>query len=156
MKRRFANMHVRALCHASEDIERVERAVLNLVGDRDLSVTATKGHHGNEILLVEATIQDSAGIEEVVGKLGQEDLRKVLATLEDRMDDSNNLFLRLDKQASYAGETKLATGDDVVSVRLHVNAYPAKREIAISTATAFIEALIEGQGARTDSAGSIG
>jgi RNA binding exosome subunit len=153
LKQRFCNMQVRALCHATESVERVERAVRNLVGERELSISSTKGHHGNEITLVETTVQDQAGIAEVLAALGTRDLRELVETLDARLDESNNLFFRVDKQASYAGTARLSTDEDVISVRVHVNAYPAKREVAMAVAVEYIRELIGG--ATVDAASSI-
>ncbi len=141
---RLTNLHARALCHATESLAKVEAAVGNVVGDADLEVSTTKGHHGNEITVVEATVSDAKGIATILARLGRSALDEIISSLDSRLDDSNNLFFRIDKQAAYAGDLRLSSGEDVVSVRVHVNAYPAKRDVAISVATRFIQE-IQGQ-----------
>lgn len=123
-------MYARAFCHSTEDLEKVKRAMTNALGDAELKVTSTEGHHGNPILLLEATVTDKDDIAEFFSRLGPDGRDTILETLGSRLDDSCNLFVRLDKQAAFRGDMRLASGDDVISIRIHVNAFPARSEIA--------------------------
>lgn len=136
----FSAVHVRALCHATEERERVERAVLNTIGEVELETSRTHGHHGNEILVIEAHTKGSRHAELLFDRLSPSDVEEVLATLDLRMDESCNLFVRIDKQKAFGGEVTLARGDDIVSVRVKVAAFPAKKSIAIPAVTDFLVA----------------
>jgi len=124
-------MHVRALCHATEKLESVKQTVLNVIGEAELQVSHTSGHHGNEILIVEARVEDAQRGLELFHKLSDSDKEMVLNTLEKRVDESCNLFLRVDKQAAFRGKMTLAQNDDAIAVRMKVTAYPAKKEIVV-------------------------
>lgn len=146
MKRNFSVLFARAICHATEDLDKVKLAMANTIGDRDLKVSATEGHHGNPITVVEGSVKDADGISEFFERLGEGDLRGLLDSLNLRLDDSCNLFLRVDKQAACLGEVKLSPGEDVVSVRVRVSAFPARREIAEEVVREFVESLLSGRG----------
>jgi len=131
-------LYARAFCHSTEDLEKVKRAMTNVLGDVELKVTSTEGHHGNSILLLAATVKDMDDIAKFFSRLGPNGRDTILETLESRLDDSCNLFVRLDKQAALREDARLASGDDVISIRIHVNAFPARREIARETVVQFL------------------
>lgn len=138
-------MHARAYSHATENLDKVEQAVLNLVGDCELNVSMTEGHHGNPIHIVEAFLQGGKEISSFFSRLGDRVLRELDESLEQRMDDSCNLFMRFEKQAALMDDLRLARTDDAIQVRLKVRAFPAKSEAAVSEARAFIRSELEGR-----------
>ena len=134
-------MHVRALCHATEVLDRVKQSVTNAIGDVALETRRTAGHHGNEILVVEGHSNDSMNVRHLFGELPPGDRVHLLSTLDQRLDEACNLFLRIDKQAAYKGRVTLATSEDSVAVRLKVRAFPAKPDVAAEIVTEFIHGL---------------
>ena len=135
-------MHARVLCHATEVRERVERAMLNAIGEAELEVTSTQGHHGNEILIIEAHLKGRrAG--DLLGRLPSADLRRVIETASERIDDSCNLHIRIDKQKAFKGEVVLASDDDAIAIRMKVTAFPAKKPLAVQAATDFLAAVAD-------------
>jgi RNA binding exosome subunit len=145
MKRPFSSLHARALCHATEVLERVELAVTNAIGGASLETRRTEGHHGNEIVVVEAHTTDTQNVRHLFTALSEDDRTLLLSTLDQRLDESCNLFLRVDKQAAYAGRTALATTEDSIAVRLKINAYPAKRDVAALATAEFVHDLSSGK-----------
>ena len=124
-------MHGRVLSHATERLERVEKSIQNVFRDSKLEVKRTVGHHGNPIIVVEASTTSMDAIADMLARLQPRDIEMLLKTLEDRIDDSCNLFVRLDKQSAFAGEMRLAENDDAIAVRIKVRAFPAKKALAI-------------------------
>jgi len=142
VKKPFAGLYARAFCHATEDLEKVKQALRNTIGDAEMQISQTEGHHGNPITIVESGVES---IEEISGffeKLAEDDLRFVLDTLSTRVDEGCNLFLKIDKQAAYEERIRLGRNDDVLSIRIKVIAYPAKCEVAQGTTRTFIESII--------------
>ena len=118
--------------------------MLNTVGEVELETKRTAGHHGNEIGVVEAHITDARAMGHLCESLPKNDREQLSNTLAERLDDSCNLFLRVDKQSAYDGRIVLARSDDVILIRLKVNAYPAKKEIAVQKTAEFICGLDQG------------
>lgn len=145
MKGPFSSLHARALCHATEVLDRVKRSVTNAVGDVELETKRTAGHHGNEILVVEAHSTDPRSVKHLFGMLSATDRKMLLSTIDRRLDDSCNLFLRIDKQAAYGGRVTLDSSEDSIALRLKVSAFPAKPEVAVEVVSGFIHGL-EGTG----------
>ena len=142
VKRSFAGLYARAFCHATEDLEKVNRALRNTIGDAEIQTSRTEGHHGNPITIVEANVESIEEISRFFEKLAVDDLRFVLDTLSTRMDEGCNLFLKIDKQAAYKESIRMRCNDDVISIRIKVIAFPAKREVAQGTTRTFVESIV--------------
>ena len=102
-----------------------------------------RGYHGNPITVMEAKITRSREIRDFFASLDTNDVRKLLDTLELRVDEESMFFLRLDKQEAYQGRIVLGRGDDVISVRGKVKSYPQSRENAINAMRDFLSNELE-------------
>lgn len=132
MNRRFSSIHARALCHATENIEKVEQAVRLVIPDAELEVSKATGHHGNSIDVLEARSKDEAVVDSLFDRLIREDVAELNRSMDLRIDESCNFYLRVDKQDAYRGTLRLSTGDDAVAIRIKVVAFPARREKALA------------------------
>lgn len=130
MKKVFSGLYARTICHATEDLDKVQQALRTVVGDAEVSVSKTEGHHGNPITILEASVEEHDSIDEFFRRIDGPVLEEVLGSLDCRMDDGCNIFLKLDKQAAFSGEVRMATNDDAVSVRMKVSAFPARPAVA--------------------------
>ncbi|OGS55911.1 MAG: hypothetical protein A3K60_03345 [Euryarchaeota archaeon RBG_19FT_COMBO_56_21] len=130
MNRIFPSLHARAFCHATEELDKVKMAVLNAVGEGGFSVTKGEGHHGNSIEILEAAVYREGDIIRFFERFDKEDIEALRGTLNARVDEGCNLFVKVDKQSAFKGIIKLGTGDDVISVRVKIRAFPAKAELA--------------------------
>jgi RNA binding exosome subunit len=138
MQARFATLHARTICHATEDPDRVEQAIRTLVGDAAIESTEAEGHYGNRIMVMEVSLDKDKDIVELLSRLSHESLREICDTIDRRLDDSCNLFVRLDKQEAFRGILSLSDGDDVIALRIKIRAFPAKREDAASIFEEFV------------------
>jgi RNA binding exosome subunit len=121
-----AYIDIRFSSHATEDPEKVKKAVYNLFpADRIEEVTfkkgIIKGHYGNPIILFETRIKDKemikAFIEKLSAKLSHLDKEK-MSRESNLFIEKSNLYLRLDKQASFEDELKLCSTDPI-HIRIH-------------------------------------
>ncbi|OGS43682.1 MAG: hypothetical protein A3K76_04515 [Euryarchaeota archaeon RBG_13_57_23] len=142
MNKIFSILHARAYSHATEDLDKVKMAVLSTVGEADFNVTSGEGHHGNPIEIVEVAVDKEDDIIRFFERFDKKDIEALKGTLNARVDDGCNLFVKVDKQSAFKGIIKLGTGDDVISVRVKVRVFPAKPELAQSAADAFLTQLI--------------
>jgi RNA binding exosome subunit len=138
VKKTFIGLRARTYSHATEDLEKVKLAFSNAVGALDLRISRTEGHHGNPITVIEGETKQARAISEFFQRLSDGDLNKILRTLDERTDEGCNLFLRLDKQAAYDGRAELTEGDDIVSVRVRVGAFPSRCEVAKDLVRSFV------------------
>lgn len=136
----FHYLEFRVHCHATEEEARVRQAFAFVTGVEDPEMSQAEGYHGNPILVLTATLENSSDIAAFWERAKAEgQLEVVLRELDQRVDDDCNLFARFDKQEAYQGRLRLARHDDVISMRGKVAAYPAKRALALDAAREYLE-----------------
>ncbi len=118
-------------------------AIRFVSGAEDISVTRSRGFHGNPILILEAMVKSKKRIDSIFQSLGHQTLRELRETLESRLDDDSNFFFRLDKQAAYEGHIAISTQDDVIAVKGKVKAYPNNRERAKKAMMDYLDQLLQ-------------
>jgi RNA binding exosome subunit len=134
-------VEVRAFCYATEAEDRVETALRTLLpADVALERAESEGHFGDPILVLSARVERTDEVREVLAALAHlpaTEYDRLVAELDERVDEDCNLFVSLDKQAAYDGEVRLGDG---ITLRGKVEAYPAKREAALENARDLLEA----------------
>ena len=140
----FHYVDLRTFCYATEDERRVEGALRTfLPEDVELERETTEGHHGDRILVLSVRLERADEMRHVFGKLAElASFDRLIAELDDRIDEDCAFFVQLDKQAAYNGEVELGRG---IMLRGKVEAYPAKKERAIEAATEALEAIQAGE-----------
>ncbi|WP_255194062.1 RNA-binding protein [Natronobeatus ordinarius] len=131
---------LRAFCYVTEDEKRVEDALRTFLPEEfELERAETEGHYGDRILILSARVENADDVRHVLSRLADlETFDRLLDELDDRVTENTELFLRLDKQAAFNGEVRLGDG---ITFRAKVEAYPAKKEIAVERAEEVLEAL---------------
>lgn len=129
------SIHLRTYAHATESREKVVKALMELLPE-DLrssvspSIEVYEGYYGNPIEVITVDVNDprltTRILEYIVSRLSDMDRRRLLATLEDRVDRNGDLYLRFNKQEAFRGSIALEEGDDVV--RVHVRFSGGRRE----------------------------
>jgi hypothetical protein len=129
----FSRVEARAYSRATEIVERVTTAILNVFPEeiRDkakVNTTKTEGYNQVPILVISAVVADKVSskiaADHLLKALSPGDRQAVLETLKQRLDDHCVLFVRIDKQAAYLGHLQLAAELDVISVQVQVRQYP--------------------------------
>jgi len=122
----IAYMDIRVFAHATEDQDKVQTAVRNLLPENLAQTilfqkTTLEGHHGNPITLFTAKLTDKKLLPTVLEKIGsglssldKEDLSQDLKLHLEK----SNLFLRLDKQSAYLGTFKF-NQNDPIHLKIH-------------------------------------
>jgi len=122
----IAYIDVRVFAHATEDLDKVVKAVYNilpteLADEIVFKKTNLKGYYRNPIILLETRIKKRDAAKTVFGKLasGLSSLDKELLNNEIKQRlNKGNLFIRLDKQSAYLNKLKLRS-DDPIHFRIH-------------------------------------
>ncbi len=137
----FHRLEFRVYTHATEDEAKVRKALDFATGGAEVVETATEGHHGNPIRILEATVERPGAIRAFFGRLPKEDVERLAAEADRRLDEDLFFHLRLDKQEAYQGRLSLADHDDIIAVRGKAASFPAKRERALPGLVEYLQDL---------------
>ncbi|MFH1650037.1 MAG: RNA-binding domain-containing protein [Candidatus Woesearchaeota archaeon] len=120
----------------SESIEKAFTSLLPLdLAEEKLKLnkTTAQGFEGKNIVILTLFLQKHrhirAFIEHLNTKLDDETKAK-LRTQENRLDEEQNFFLRLDKEALLDGKYVITDGGTCIHCRLNIAAFPKTREAA--------------------------
>jgi RNA-binding protein len=122
----IAYINIRVFEHATEDPEKVQTAVRNMlpqeIADALLFESSNlTGHYGNSIVLFTATLTDKKLLLNALEKIGAElsslDKEAFYTDLKLHLEKSN-LYLRFDKQSAYLGNIKF-TQNDPIHFKIH-------------------------------------
>ncbi len=117
---------IRVSVHATEDPQKVQAAVRNLMPDElaqtiFFEITNLTGHYGNSITLVTAKLTDKKLLPKTLEKIGAGlnslDKEQLCTDLGLHLE-RGNLFLRFDKQSAFLGQFKF-TQNDPIHVKIH-------------------------------------
>lgn len=134
----IAYIDVRVFAHATEDLDRVLRAVRNTLPPESANTVTFKkttltGHHGNPITLFEARIKNKkvarAFLEKLASGLSMVDKQALNSEITQHLENGN-LYIRLDKQSAYLGEFRLGSTDPI-HLRMHFRKPSAEEVIDI-------------------------
>ena len=130
MKVPIAKINIRFSVHATENPEKVKKAVDYLfspdyIEDVTFKKTVLKGHYGNLIGLFEAQIKDPRVVKSVVetlsSNLSQSDKEKIISE-SSLFIERSSLYLRFDKQDAFRGELKLHKADPIyIRIRFKIH-----------------------------------
>jgi len=117
----IAHIDLRVFAHATEDPNKVQTAVCNLL-PVELSKTlvfektSCTGHHGNPITLFTSKLTDKkllpTAIEKIGKDLGSLDKEELNRDIKLHLE-KGNLYLRFDKQSAFLGVLKLSLNDPI-------------------------------------------
>lgn len=134
---RDLKLHFRTFVHATEDPERVADALLYAMavdeeteGASRLEPSRLKGHHGNDIQVVEAKLGQDRDIARCLGRLrteAREVARRIADELDERLDeDDGAVRWRFDKQQAVQRRLRLTRGGDAIQVELRIPRIPGR------------------------------
>jgi len=134
----FHYIDLRTFCYATEDEKRVEDALRAFLPEEfELDRMENTGHHGDRIVVLSARVETADEMRYILDRLAElDDIDRILAELDERVDDNCSFFLRLDKQAAFKNTIALGKG---ITLRAKVEAYPAKHDAAVENAREAIE-----------------
>jgi RNA binding exosome subunit len=138
----FVNkIETRAYARVTEIPERVTTSIQSVFPEhlrQRLVITKSKaeGQAGDAIIIIIATLEGQDDCEPVLRyifeQMDRSSLRTIERSLDIRLDDDCNFFLRIDKQAAFLGNLKIGEEIDVINVRFRFKQYPrCKREEVI-------------------------
>jgi RNA binding exosome subunit len=136
------NISYRAFVYGTENKEKVLESIKTLFPNSSPQCEATEGYYKNTVLILSNKIDKKREIKDFVEKLSKLNVparKRILNSLEDKMDDFGNLFLRFDKQRAFLGDLKVVDHGDSIHLKIKIAAYPAKKKVAIEIARKLFE-----------------
>ncbi len=132
------NISYRLIVYGTEDEEKVLEALRNILPGAAPEREEAEGYHGNPITVLRGRITRRRALREFMESF-REVFRGRMDELKDRFDDNGNLFLRLDKQEALKGKWQPVEHGDAIHLKIKVEAYPARREVAAENIKGFLE-----------------
>ena len=122
----IAYVEVRVFSHATEDPEKVQMAVCNILPEQltqelVFSKSTLTGHYGNPITLLEIKLEDRKLLPLMLKKIGSSLSALDKEALEEEFKlrlEKRSLFLRFDKQSAFLGNIKIGSNDPI-RVKIH-------------------------------------
>ena len=118
-------IEIRAVAHATENLEKVKQAVGTILPETqppvEFTVTQTRGYYGNPIRVVVVKLSRPLDLNplfhSLVSHLAENTRTRIQGTLGERVDKKGSLYLRFDKQDGLQGSLQLRD-DDPIHVRI--------------------------------------
>ncbi len=134
----FHYIDLRTFCYATEDEKRVTEALQYYLPEEfEVERADSEGHYGDRIVVLSARVENADDMRQVLRRVAElDDVDRFIDELDQRVDENCSLFLSLDKQAAFNGESAVGDG---ITLRAKVEAYPAKKEAAVENAREAIE-----------------
>ncbi|MEM1541568.1 MAG: RNA-binding domain-containing protein [Ignisphaera sp.] len=114
-------------CHATEDVEKVKQALLNVFPPNlrdsiNIEQETLYGYHGNPIIRFKIVLEGDEAVEMLkylLKMLKETDRNLIINTIDVRYNKkSNEFFMRLSKQEAYMGNIAVYDGDDAIRVSI--------------------------------------
>lgn len=133
------NAVLRVHCHATEEEDRVRRALAALAGEARPKRMSAEGHFKNPIVVLEVTLRkdDAEAFWERV-RAARGAAEQLAAEAERRIDDTATCYARFDKQRAYLGELALTQSDDAIQLRSKLAVHPPGKTPAVELLRAFL------------------
>lgn len=121
------SLELRAYVHATEERERVLKALRSVLGEEFWSTAVVleeryEGHYGNPVTVLTVRLpsaeQAATALKSILSRLSNGDIAILLQSLEERVDRNGSLYFRLSKQDAYLGRLILYEADDVIRVSI--------------------------------------
>jgi RNA binding exosome subunit len=135
----IAYIDLRVFAHSTEDPDKVQTAVRNLlpieISEKLMFEKQNcTGHHGNPIILFTSKLTDKKLLPKSLEKIGKElgalDKEELNHDIKLHLE-KGNMYLRFDKQSAFLGSFKL-TQNDPIHFKIHFKNKTAQEIMAIS------------------------
>lgn len=118
---RIEKLLIQVLCHATEDQEKVLRAVRNVLGEAadkiSISSETLKGHYGDPVTMIRMFLLDENACEEVflriLSSLSRFEREEIWSERVKRGKHGGKLYIRLDKQEAFLGRIRQSDKDPI-------------------------------------------
>lgn len=136
---RIERMFIQVLCHATENRDKVLKAVGNVLGDAadktSISSETVKGYYGDPVIIMRIYLLDEEACEKVllriISSLSKFEREELWSERTKKGKHGGKLYIRLDKQEAFLGRIRQSDKDPiriVVEVRGNVDILRSRLE----------------------------
>ena len=117
--RPIKSAEISVFSHATEDEEKVKKAITNLIPGKEIIIEESKlsGHFEDPIILFTSKIENRKEASELLAliykRLSSVDRLQIDSDLVDRVDEAGVIYFRIDKQKAYFGRVVLNDADPI-------------------------------------------
>ena len=137
------NIKYRMFVYENEDEQELRTALNNIFPDVIPEVEEAEGLLEDEIIILSGVIDKKRYLKDFLNnlfeELGTDEIIKLYDDIDKKMDDQCNLFLRLSKEDAIYEDLHIIDNGDSIHLKIKVEAYPAKKEIAVKNMKEFIK-----------------
>ena len=142
----IAFVQLRCYCHATEDRNKVETALSTILGKvwegiKPVTWQLHEGYYGNTIESLNLRLGKKSDIadllQDLFARMQKEDKHEIEKSLTQRLDEDNNLHLRLDKQAAFRGDIRIGS-EDTIRLQIKFSIPRKQREKTLESAIALL------------------
>ena len=132
MEKAIASIEIVTYSHATENTERVLKALRNILPETMLKEVEfgeeeLTGYYGNPIKILRARVTEKEAINQIVAlfasNLSSSDKLSLGQEMRLKDERDRDLFIRLDKQAAYLGKMQLSSRDPI-KIRFRFKLHP--------------------------------
>src|SRR3990170_5670929 len=132
MEKAIASIEIVTYSHATENTERVLKALRNILPETMLEEVEfgeeeLTGYYGNPIKILRARVTEKEAINQIVAlfasNLSSSDKLSLGQEMRLKDERDRDLFIRLDKQAAYLGKMQLSSRDPI-KIRFRFKLHP--------------------------------
>ncbi|HJX23684.1 MAG TPA: RNA-binding domain-containing protein [Candidatus Bathyarchaeia archaeon] len=132
MEKAIASIEIVTFSHATENTERVLKALRNILPETILEEVEfgeeeLTGYYGNPIKILRARVTEKEAINQIVAlfasNLSSSDKLSLGQEMRLKGERDRDLFIRLDKQAAYLGKMQLSSRDPI-KIRFRFKLHP--------------------------------
>ena len=139
--------------HQGEDAEKIKKTLIALVHldfeKEKLAVKEQKaaGFQKKQILIFSIILSKekhtNTFLEALLNRLTKEQKEQLSIQKESRLDEELNFFIRLDKLQMLEGKTEITDSGNCFHIKIHIAAFPAKRQQALEVIDKLLNAGIQ-------------
>lgn len=132
MKKLAHYLELRVLKYPTEDSEKVETALANIIDEEreeleeEIEKKKVESQYGSEIIRYDYKTKRWSEVKELVKRIFSEITTPT--NIERYLNDEGDFFVRLDKQKAYKGEIKTSESGDVIHLKVKIASYPFDME----------------------------
>lgn len=141
------NIKYRVFVYENEDEEEIRNGLNNILPDVEPEKEEAEGLMEDEIIILSGVVDKKRYLKDFLNSLFEEldmdDILKLYDDIERKMDNQCNLFLRFSKDDAADELWHIVDSGDSIHLKIKVEAYPAKKDIAVKNMKEFIKEHLE-------------